>query len=312
MREEIRTKKKNKRKWLWITLSILGVLFIGIAAYVYSVYSSVEKAAGEMYEQPTREVSDKRIEKVDYTEKDPISILILGVDERTGDRGRSDTMIVMTVNPNTQSMQMVSIPRDTRTEIIGKGFDDKINHAYAFGGTDMAVATVENFLDIPIDHYVKVNMESFKEIVDAVGGVTVVNPFEFTENGFTFNEGEISLNGEQALAYSRMRYQDPRNDFGRQDRQKQILMAIIQKGASFSSLTKFDDVLTILGGNIKTDLSFDQMVDIQANYKEARHNLEQFQVSGAGDTIDRIYYYIVPEEERINLSNKLKEHLELN
>jgi LCP family protein required for cell wall assembly len=312
MREQLRTKNKKKRKWLWITLSILGVLVIGISAYVYSIYSSVEQAAGEMYEQPTRELSEKRNEKIEYSEKDPISILIMGVDERTGDVGRSDTMIVMTVNPNTQSMQMVSIPRDTRTEIIGKGTVDKINHAYAFGGTHMAVATVENFLDIPIDHYIKVNMESFMEIVDAVGGVSVNNPFEFTDGGYTFKEGEISLNGAQALAYSRMRYQDPRGDFGRQDRQKQIILAIIQKGASFSSLTKFDDVLNILGGNIKTDLSFDQMVDIQANYKEARHNLEQLQVNGSGDTIDRIYYFIVPDEERLTLSNQLKEHLELN
>ncbi|WP_246942830.1 LytR family transcriptional regulator [Bacillus pinisoli] len=312
MREQLRPKKKTKRKWLWITLSTIGALLIGVAVYAYSIYSSVEQAAGQMYEQPTREFSVKRIEKIDYAEKDPISILIMGVDERTGDRGRSDTMIVMTVNSNTQSMKMVSIPRDTRTEIIGKGKLDKINHAYAFGGTDMAVNTVEHFLDIPIDHYIKVNMESFKEIVDAVGGVTVHNPFKFTDGGYTFEEGEISLDGAQALAYSRMRYQDPRGDFGRQDRQKQIILAIIQKGASFSSLNKFDDVLTILGGNVKTDLTFDQMVDIQANYKEARHNLEQFQISGSGDTINGVYYYIVPDEERLSLSGKLKEHLELN
>lgn len=89
-------------------------------------------------------------------------------------------MIVLTVNPNDKSMQMVSIPRDTRTEIIGKGFDDKINHAYAFGGPEMSIATVENFLDIPIDYFVQVNMESFKDIVDAVGGVTVNNKLEFS------------------------------------------------------------------------------------------------------------------------------------
>ncbi|MBM7661745.1 LCP family protein required for cell wall assembly [Bacillus mesophilus] len=311
MREQLNSKNRKKRKWLWITLSILGVLLIGISAYVYSIYSSVEQAASQMYEQPTREVSEKRIEKVEYTEKDPISILIMGVDERTGDIGRSDTMIVITVNPTTQSMKMVSIPRDTRTEMVGKGTQDKINHAYAFGGTDMAVATVENFLDIPIDHYIKVNMESFQEIVDAVGGVTVTNPFSFTEAGYTFQEGEITLNGAQALAYSRMRYKDPRGDFGRQDRQKQIILGIIQKGASFSSINKFDDVLTILGGNVKTDLSFDQMVDIQANYKEARHSLEQLQIKGSGEKINGIYYYTVPEDEQVKLSTTLREHLEL-
>ncbi|WP_246942790.1 LytR family transcriptional regulator [Bacillus pinisoli] len=303
--------KKKPKKWLWILLSVIGALIIGISAYVYSIYHSVQQTANQMFEQPKRERSEKRLEKVEFVEKDPISVLIMGVDERANDRGRSDTMIVMTVNPELQSMQMVSIPRDTRTEIIGKGIQDKINHAYAFGGTDMAVETVENFLDIPIDYYVKVNMESFKEIVDAVGGVTVNNPFEFKEGGLTFIKGEINLNGEQALAYARMRKQDPRGDFGRQDRQKQIIMGVIQKGASFSTLGKHDDILAVLGKNIKTNLTFEQMVDLQANYKEARHNLEQFQINGGGQTINRIYYYVVPETERLSLSEKLNKHLNL-
>ncbi|MBM6619093.1 LytR family transcriptional regulator [Bacillus suaedaesalsae] len=306
-----RNKTKKPKKWLWITSSILGVIILAIAAYVYSIYHSVQTAADKMYEAPTREVSKKREEKVEFVKKDPISILILGVDERSNDKGRSDTMIVMTVNPEDKSMKMVSIPRDTRTEIVGRGTQDKINHAYAFGGTDMSVETVENFLDIPIDYYVKVNMESFKDIVDSVGGVNVNNPFAFSDGGFTFNKGEISLNGEQALAYSRMRKKDPRGDFGRQDRQKQIIMGVIQKGASFSSLGKHDDIFEVLGSNVKTNLTFDQMVDIQANYKEARHNLEQLQVKGGGDTINKIYYYIVPEAERLALSQEFKEHLEL-
>lgn len=72
---------------------------------------------------------------------------------------------------------MLSIPRDTRTEIVGKGKDDKINHAYAFGGVPMLIATVENFLDIPIDYYLQINMESFRDIVDAVGdAVTKLHP----------------------------------------------------------------------------------------------------------------------------------------
>lgn len=303
--------KKKTKKWLWITLSIIGVLLIGIVSYLYSIYHSVEDAAKEMYEAPTREKSVKRVETVEFVRKDPISFLIMGVDERENDKGRTDTLIVMTINPEMKSMKMVSIPRDTRTDIIGKGNEDKINHAYAFGGTDMAINTVENFLDIPIDHYVKVNMESFKEIVDTVGGVTVNNPFEFSDGGFTFKKGEIRLNGEQALSYSRMRKKDPRGDFGRQDRQKQIIMGVIQKGASFSSLGKHDDIFEVLGDSVKTNLTFEQMIDIQANYKDARHNLEQLQVKGSGDTIDKIYYYLVPETERLSLSQQLKSHLNL-
>jgi LCP family protein required for cell wall assembly len=207
---------------------------------------------------------------------------------------------------------MVSIPRDTRTEIVGKGKQDKINHAYAFGGTEMAVATVENFLDIPVDYFVKINMESFKDTVDAVGGVEVNNTLDFSYSGFDFPKGNITLDGEKALAYTRMRYEDTRGDFGRQDRQRQVIEAVIKKGANVSSITKFGDMFGVVRNNVKTNLTFDEMWEIQANYKAASANLEQFQVKGAGDTIDGIYYYIVPEEERLALSNQIKEHLEIS
>lgn len=87
----------------------------------------------------------KKNKKNNYEKKEPFSVLMLGVDERENDSGRSDTMIVITVNPEKQTMKMLSIPRDTRTEIIGHDSVDKINHAYAFGGVPMAMDTVENF-----------------------------------------------------------------------------------------------------------------------------------------------------------------------
>lgn len=89
-------------------------------------------------------------------------------------------MIVLTVNPKTNTTKMVSIPRDTRTENVGKGKVDKINHAYVFGGIQMSVDTVENFLNIPIDYYSEVNMDGFKDIAEAVGGVDVNNDLDFT------------------------------------------------------------------------------------------------------------------------------------
>ena len=204
----------------------------------------------------------------------------MGVDQRGADRGRSDSLILMTVNPTTQSVKMVSIPRDTRTQIVGKGTEDKINHAYAFGGVDMAVKTVENFLNIPVDYYIKVNMEGFKDIVDAVGGITVNNNLNFTYEGKNFSKGQLELNGTDALKYSRMRYEDPRGDFGRQERQRQIIQAVIEEGASVKSLTNYGHILGAISDNVKTNLTFDEMKDIQSNYKEARNNLEQLQVSG--------------------------------
>ena len=132
-----------------------------------------------MHQPIEREKSEKRTEEITLTKQDPFSVLMLGVDEREGDSGRSDTMIVLTVNPNQNSIKMLSIPRDTRTEIVGHGTTDKINHAYAFGGEKMSIATVENLLDIPIDYYVGSIWKDFKDIVDAVGGIQVNNNLDF-------------------------------------------------------------------------------------------------------------------------------------
>jgi LCP family protein required for cell wall assembly len=234
--------KREKRKWKRVIGSVFVLLLIGLGIGGYSIYRSITETANQVYEPINRPVSEKRPEPISLKKQTPISILLIGVDERKGDRGRADSLIVLAVNPNKKSIEMVSIPRDTRVEIVGKGIEDKINHSYAFGGVEMTIATVEKFLDIPIDYYIKVNMESFKDIVDAVGGVTVDNPFAFTYEGVTFPKGKITLDGEKALKYSRMRYDDPRGDFGRQDRQKQIIESVINKGANLSSLANYSDI----------------------------------------------------------------------
>jgi polyisoprenyl-teichoic acid--peptidoglycan teichoic acid transferase len=236
---------------------------------------------------------------------------LMGVDERTNDRGRSDTLIVMTLNPEKESMQMVSIQRDIRTEIIGRGTIDKINHAYAFGGTKMAIETVENFSGIPIDYYVKVNMEALVDLVDSVGGVTVNNELDWHDSGFHYKRGELALNGKQALGYVRMRKKDPNGDFGRNNRQRDVIKAIVEKGASVSSVTRFDEILAALGNNVRTDLTFDEMMDIQKNYRNTRHNIITYDIKTTGKYINGVSYQVVSDEERQHVEDMLKEHLEL-
>ncbi|WP_221567243.1 LCP family protein [Alkalihalobacillus sp. TS-13] len=301
------------KKFIWGFVIVLGIAVVGIGGYAYYLYDSVKDTANEIHE-PIDPERDKNVPKpkVDKKEREPISILLLGVDERKNDSGRSDTMVVITVNPHDDTMIMFNIPRDTRTEIIGKGFDDKINHAYAFGGTKMAVETVENFLDIPINYYIKVNMESFQDIVNAVNGVTVKNSFDFKSGGYEFPAGEIELdNGKEALAYVRMRKQDPKGDLGRNERQRQIIRGVIDKGARVSSITKFDDVLDVISSNVKTNMTFAEMKDIQENYKGARKNIETFEVKATEKYINNIFYFIVSDEERNQIRSKLKEHLEI-
>ncbi|KXY37737.1 LytR family transcriptional regulator [Bacillus cereus] len=301
-----------KKKILFWILGIIGVLVVAGGVYAYTVYSNVSNTLNTVHKPLDRDKSDKRDKKVDIADNKPISILLMGVDQEDNGTGRSDSLMLFTLNPKTKSMKITSIPRDSYTEIVGKGKKDKINHAYAFGGIDMTVKTVENFLNVPVDHYIEVNMAGFKDIVDAVGGVDVNNDLEFTSRESHFAKGNIHLNGETALKYTRMRYEDPRGDFGRQMRQRQVIQAVIKKGASVSSLASYGDVLKAIEKNVKTSLTQDQMFDIQKNYKDCMENSEEIQIPGDGHkAADGIWYYYVPDAAKQDITNKLRAHLEL-
>ncbi|MEK3952692.1 LCP family glycopolymer transferase [Psychrobacillus sp. FSL K6-1464] len=298
------------KKTIWITI-ISCFLLVGVI-YATSIYQNVSTTLDTIHETKIRKVSELRKTKVELVEKEPISILLLGVDERDADIGRSDTIIVLTANPSLASVKVLSIPRDTYTEIIGLEKMDKLNHAYAFGGIDMALRSVENLLDIPIDYVLQVNMESFLEIVDSVGGVTVENRSAFEENGYQFAAGPIHLDGDSALSYVRMRMNDPLGDFGRQERQKQVLLAILKEGASFNSFLNYKDLLASLADNIRTNMTFDQMMDIQKGYKSSLTNVESITLThGSGQRMDGIWYYVPNDEEMSDVTWTLKDHLEL-
>lgn len=304
---ESRQKKKRKKRFWLIGFTAFIVMAAGI--YLFSMYTDFTKTVSEIHEPLERETSEKRgQEKLVLADKDPFSILLLGVDEREGDKGRSDTMVVLTVNPTENSTQMLSIPRDTYTELIGLGTMDKINHAYAYGGIDMSIASVENLLDIPIDYFVKINMEGFRDLVNAVGGIEVTNTLAFDQ----FPEGEISLTGEEAFSYIQMRKQDPRGDFGRQDRQKKVIQGIMREGLSVNSLVNYSDILSSLGNNVKTNTTLDEMMDIQSNYQSSIENINQIMIEkGTGETINKVWYYLMDEEELAAISQQLREHLDI-
>ncbi|SIT73729.1 polyisoprenyl-teichoic acid--peptidoglycan teichoic acid transferase TagU [Edaphobacillus lindanitolerans] len=311
MAEKRRGRRKKKRIWPWIVGPIVLIL-LAVGVYAGLVYKELTDTAKEIHSPLERKASDKRQKAVELDKKEPFSVLVLGVDEREGDKGRSDTMIVLTVNPKEKKTTMVSLPRDTYTEIVGKGVKDKINHAFAFGGVEMSMASVENLLDIPIDYVVQVNMESFKEIVDAVGGITVDNDLAFSQGQYTFPEGPVQINGDEALAYVRMRKQDPRGDFGRQDRQKDVIQGVIKKGASLDSLMNYRSIFGAISKNVRTNLTFDEMNDLQKNYRDATRNVNQIIVEkGQGQKMDGIWYYLMNDEELDSISSQLKQQLEI-
>ena len=331
----MRSKKRNNNG-LKIFVSILAILVIGIIGYIYSIYANVKDSMDTAYTpvevetfrtSNTGTVADSSEDEESRTNAgamtpselleagEPVSILLLGVD--TGDlgrteQGRSDSMVVVTINPHTQKTTLLSIPRDTYTEIVGYGTSDKINHAYAFGGTAMSINTVQQMLDIPIDFYVMVNMAGIQEIVDAVGGITVESPLTFNQNGYDFVQGTNQLDGEAALAFARMRYEDPAGDTGRQGRQRLVIEAVIRKLATPETLLNYQAVLETLSANMQTSFQLSDFYTLQnQDYLGAVGNIEQQQLGGTGDMMNDIYYNFVDEAELTRVRDLLQIELEL-
>ena len=257
------------------------------------------------------QINSRQFEPLTVGPLEPVCFLLLGVDEREDDRGRSDTMIVVTVNPQDKTTKMLSIPRDTYVPISGRPKHDKINHSYAFGGVQMSYETVQDFLQIPIDYVISINMEGFVGLIDALNGVQVKNSLAFQVDDFHYPKGDIQLTGEEALSYVRMRYDDPNGDFGRQDRQKMVLQSIVNKAASLQSVFAYKEVLDLISDHVRTNLTFDEMKYIQKNYVDSFKNVESLSFQkGSDQVMQGIWYYLADPKELEQLQHILQNQLD--
>nr|WP_251125134.1 MULTISPECIES: LCP family protein [unclassified Exiguobacterium] len=287
----------------------MALLLITGGAFVWSMVQEVDDTVAQVNDNLKISKERKQVETIER--KEAVSILLLGIDRRGSEQGRSDSIIVLTLNPELDEGAMLSIPRDTKTEIVGKGTRDKINHAYAFGGAEMAMNTVENFLDIPIDYVIETDMEAFSDVVDALGGITVMNKFAFATDGFTFPVGEVKLDGEAALAYTRMRYDDPNGDFGRQERQRDVVAAIVEQGRTDFSLDKVTALLDVVGNQAKTNIELNEFVSLSTDYMNAFRNASVLRLEGTGGLEgDGIYYWNPDETSLSGLQEELKRLME--
>ncbi len=179
----------------------------------------------------------------------------------------------------------------------------------------MAINSVQNLLDIPIDYYVTVNMAGIQEIVNAVGGVDVVSPLTFTQDGYTFYQDEVNhLDGNAALAFARMRYEDPDGDTGRQARQRIIIEGVVNKVTSASTLLNYQSILGSLSNNVQTNFQMKDYLALQGNdYLAAARNITSEQMGGSGGMgDDGIYYNWLSEEELFRVQSLLQSELELD
>lgn len=231
-----------------------------------------------------------------------ITVLVLGVDEREDDVGRSDTIMVASMDPDKGEVKLLSIQRDTWTEIPGYGWD-KINHAYAFGKHQLTLATVQQFLDIPIDHYAIINFAGFKTVVDAVGGVEVdvqermhyEDPYDDDGGLYIhFEPGRQLLSGQKALEYARYRSgQD--GDIGRMRRQQEVIKLVLQKAMNPSIALRVPQLVSSLSSAIRTDLSLPEMLQLASAGKDliARGPLQTDIIKGEGTAVGEIFYDVV-------------------
>ena len=260
-RKKKRKKKKSFFRRLLIVLVILCLIAVG--AWYYGVNHLYGKVNYE--EIPTVEAEPMKEEGV-------INILLIGNDSRTqGEDGRSDAMILVSISNETKTIHLTSLLRDMYVEIPGYK-DNRLNAAYSYGGAQLLMETLEQNLDIHVNRYVLVNFQAFAKLVDAVGGVELeltekeveyVNGYlveynmledrpEGTDYLATPQSGLIHLNGPQALAYCRNRAIG--TDFGRTERQRKVLTALIKKAPS-ALLTNGSDLINSLLPNLTTNLT---------------------------------------------------------
>ncbi len=281
MRQKRRRKRSYKRvKWLAVILVVILVAVAGIIA---------AKNSRE------RQFYDNGME----TSSRVMHVMILGVDRREDDVGRSDTMMVTAVDMDQKKAALLSVPRDTRVKIDGYGYE-KINHAYAYGGHKLSQNAIENLLGVSIDHYILIDTKAFERIIDAIGGIDInVEKRMYYEDPWDDNgglvidlyPGEQHLDGKKAIQY--VRYRDGEGDIGRIGRQQHFIKAVLAKVISPEMLPRLPKLVEEVSSAIKTDMSLAELLEFANTMKSVHDNgLTAQMVPGQPAYIDDVSYWI--------------------
>ena len=271
-------------------------------------------------QEDKKEDSEKKSEEV--TDNGSFNVLISGIDTYGSINrvSRSDVNIVVTVNPNTHKILLTSIQRDMYVQLHGTtGTRDKLTHAGIYG-INMSRQTIEDFLDIDIPYYVRVNFDSVIKLVDTIGGVDIYNDIAFRGSRY-FEQGNIHLNGEQALEYARERKKMPNGDWTRGEHQKVIITAIINKIANSKELlTNYGDILNNSKDLIQTNIPTDVIKKFVKDQIDSMSpwNITSTFVGGAGSDYRETYsmpgmnlYITYPDENSVkDVSKQINDLLE--
>lgn len=251
-------------------LLIIGMVTAGGAWFVNQQFGSFSEVstpppdseAGRALAEPTAEVTP--------ASDGSITMLLMGVDAREGEQidfgVRPDSLSVLHINTEANTCRVLSIPRDTRTDLPGYG-QSKINHALSVGGVEYQMLVTQKLLGIEIDHFALVDFAGVVGTVDALGGVNVVNQTAFELDGVQFPAGELQLDGNEALLYSRFRG-DAEGDFGRQRRQQEVVRGMLEKANGLNAARSIPSMLQAIEGHFKTDLGITDLVSMAGKYRD--------------------------------------------
>lgn len=297
-----------------IIIVLILALLAGGTAYGMHKYESLKNTVKSSYKAS----GAKKLRNVNaqLSGKKPISILLMGTDTGALGRtfaGRTDSMMVVTINPKTDKTTITSLPRDTAVTI--PGYEDygiaKINAAYAYGQSKTAITTVQQMLNVPIDFYAIINMGGMEKIIDEVGGVSVTPTLSFSYGGYSFKKGvKTHMNGKKALAYARMRDDDPQGDYGRQTRQRKVIMALLAKSGSVSTLLN-EDFIRSLTKQTQTDLTFSDLTALATNYLSATKHIKTTHMQGTSETINGQSMEVASKSELQRVTNYIRNGLGL-
>jgi polyisoprenyl-teichoic acid--peptidoglycan teichoic acid transferase len=260
-----RRRIRLRRLITWVVLAALLALVLWVG-YGYSQFRNSLDDANKRIDEPTRAALTPGGSLL----SDASTTLVLGSDRRPGGgSGRSDSILLVRVDPARNRIAQLSIPRDLRVTIPGRG-DDRINAAYTIGGPALAIKTVQDLTGMEINHVVLVDFAGFREVVDALGGVTIDNPEKIISNSFDghpwrFGRGKLHLDGRHALAYARVRENTANpadNDLTRGLRQQRVLQAIAHGLASPGTMLHLPSVGSAIGKPLATDLSANDLLQL--------------------------------------------------
>ncbi|WP_346929921.1 LCP family protein [Clostridium sp.] len=294
---KVKSKKKSKglttgKKVLIIIATILIFSLSALGSYLLSMVGKLNNVG--------LDDSKLGIDNSKNTSSKIKNIALFGIDQTDGDVGRSDAIIIATVDSLHKKLKLTSISRDSYVNIEGHGYD-KLNHAYAYGKEELAIKTINQTFGLDITDYAKVNFNNLKDIIDIIGGIDItVEDSELADlNGVISTSGRQHVNGTQALAYSRIR-KNSGGDDSRTERQRILLTEIFNKVSTIGIL-KLPSLVNDILPHVQTSLSTSEVLSLGTkvltsgitNIEQLRFPLSEY---SKGDYIDGVYYTTFDEE----------------